>query len=87
MNLYRNMNAQNILWDKKYDYQQGINQLKDSNSSLKAKIWNIEKENRRMEKQIEAWGLNDRQLRPHVDASTMHTVLSDQDYSIVSLKI
>ena len=81
------MNAQNILWDKKYDYQRGINQLKESNSALKAKIWNMEKENRRMGRQIEAWGLNDRQARPYVDTSTMHKVLSDQDYSIVSLKI
>ena len=46
------MTAQNILWDKKYDYQRSINQLKDENSALKARIWNVEKENRRMERQI-----------------------------------
>ena len=87
VDLYRNMTAQNILWDKKYDYQRGINQLKEANSSLKARIWNVEKENRRMERQIEAWGLTDGQPRPYVDTSTRQKVLSDQDYSIVSLKL
>jgi hypothetical protein len=34
-----------------------INILKEENSSVKAKLWNIEKENRKMDKLIEAWSL------------------------------
>jgi hypothetical protein len=43
IDLYRNMTAQNIIWDKNYNYKQIINLLKEDNSSLKAKIWNVEK--------------------------------------------
>jgi len=53
------MVAQNIIWDKNYNFKCVINQVKEENSSLKARIWNVEKENRRMERQIEAWNLND----------------------------
>jgi hypothetical protein len=52
------MAAQNIIWDKNYNFKCVINQIKEENSSLKARIWNVEKENRRMERQIEAWNLN-----------------------------
>lgn len=48
IDLYRNMTAQNIIWDKNYSFKCLINQIKDENSSLKARIWNMEKENRRM---------------------------------------
>ena len=43
INLTRNMNAQNIIWDKNYQFKCIINQVKEENSSLKAKIWNMEK--------------------------------------------
>ena len=48
VNLYRNMAAQNILWDKNYSFKCVINEAKEENNSLRAHIWNIEKENRRM---------------------------------------
>lgn len=41
VNLYGTMTAQNILWDKKYNYQCSINQLRDENSGLRARIWNM----------------------------------------------
>ena len=46
------MTAQNIIWDKNYNFKCIINEAKEENCSLKAHIWNIEKENRRMERQI-----------------------------------
>jgi hypothetical protein len=42
------MAAQNIIWDKNYNFKCIINEAKEENSSLKARIWNMEKENRRM---------------------------------------
>jgi FtsZ-binding cell division protein ZapB len=51
------MTAQNIIWTKNYELKEGINKLKEENSSLKARIWNVEKENRKMDRQIETWGL------------------------------
>jgi len=92
VNLYRNMTAQNIIWDKNYNFKCVINQIKEENSSLKARIWNVEKENRRMERQIEAWNLNDyaqltNQKKLYIDMATFSKVISDQDYSIVSMKM
>lgn len=85
------MTAQNIIWDKNYTFKCLINQAKDENSSLKARIWNLEKENRRMERQIEAWNLADyvqtNQKKPYIDMATVETVLGDQDYHIVSMKM
>lgn len=52
INLYRNMTAQNLIWDKNYNYKCVINQVKEENSSLRARIWNVQKQNRKMERQI-----------------------------------
>ena len=52
INLYRNKIAQNIIWDKNYNFKCLINEAKEENSSLKAYIWNMVKENRRMERQL-----------------------------------
>jgi hypothetical protein len=52
------MTAQNLIWDKNYNYKCVINTVKEENSSLKARIWNVEKENRKMERQIDSWNLN-----------------------------
>ncbi len=41
INLYRNMTAQNIIWDKNYNYKVSINGLKEENCSLKSRIWNM----------------------------------------------
>lgn len=90
INLYRNKAAQNIIWDKNYTFKCLINQTKEHNSSLRARIWNMEKENRKMERQIEAWSLTDYVLttkKPYIDMATVETVLKDQDFNIVSLKI
>jgi hypothetical protein len=46
------MTAQNIVWGKNYQLKQRINTLKEENSSFKARIWNVEKENRKMDRQI-----------------------------------
>ena len=35
------MTAQNIIWGKNYNLKQKINTLKEENSSLKARIWNV----------------------------------------------
>lgn len=91
IDLYRNMNAQNIIWDKNYTFKCLINQATTENSALKARIWNIEKENRRMERQIEAWNLGElvqgNPKKPYIDMATVETVLADQDYHIVSMKM
>lgn len=69
------MAAQNIIWDKNYNFKCVINQIKEENSSLKARIWNVEKENRRMERQIEVWNLNEtinpnNPKKPYIDMAT-----------------
>lgn len=68
-----------------------INILREENSSVKAKLWNIEKENRRMDKQIEAWNLQKifslSKNKPYIDMLTVSKVFADQDYEIVSTKI
>lgn len=92
VNLYRNMTAQNIIWDKNYNYKCVINAVKEDNSSLKARIWNVEKENRRMERQIDSWNLADYAAsgltkKPYIDMATVEKVLIDQDYNIVSMKM
>ena len=66
--------------------------MKEENSSLKARIWNFEKENRRMERQINVWNLHDHAVnnftkKPYIDMATVEKVVNDQDYNIVSLKI
>lgn len=76
VDLYRNMTAQNIIWDRNYRCKCAINQIKEENSSLKAKIWNVEKENRKMERQIEAWNLKDCSSaslngKPYIDMATV----------------
>lgn len=41
-----------------------------------------------MERQIETWNLSEGQTKkPYVDMATVETVLKDQDYHIVSMKI
>jgi muconolactone delta-isomerase len=35
--------AQNMIWEKNYKLKMSINILREENSSLKAKLWNIEK--------------------------------------------
>ena len=92
VNLYRNMTAQNIIWDKNYNFKCVINQIKEEISSLKARIWNVEKENRRMERQIEAWNLNEtinpnNPKKPYIDTATFEKVIADQDYNVVSMKM
>jgi len=50
----------------------------------------MEKENRRMERQLEAWNLNDlpqHHRQPYIDMATVEAVMQDQDYQIVSLKM
>jgi hypothetical protein len=37
------MTAQNLIWDKNYNFKCVINQVKEENNSLKARIWNVEK--------------------------------------------
>ena len=68
-----------------------INILKEENSSVKAKLWNIEKENRKMDKLIEAWSLEkifaSSNSKPYIDMITVSRVFADQDYEIVSTKI
>jgi len=69
-----------------------INQVKEENSSLKARIWNVEKENRRMERQIDSWNLADYAAntltkKPYIDMGTVEKVVGDQDYNIVSMKM
>lgn len=54
---FNRSSAQNIIWEKNYKLKMAINILKEENSSVKAKLWNIEKENRKMDKLIEAWSL------------------------------
>lgn len=83
--------AQNIIWEKNYQLKVLINALKEDNSSLKARLWNFEKENRKMDKQIESWNLSqlfaDSRKKPYIDMATVSKVCSDQDYEIVSNKI
>lgn len=86
------MTAQNIIWDKNYTYKKAINHLKEENSSLKARVWNVEKENRKMGRQIESWNLNsfvsaNLSKKPYIDMATVEKVFADQDYNIVSIKI
>jgi hypothetical protein len=85
------MTAQNIIWVKNYELKEGINKVKEENSSLKARIWNVEKENRKMDRQIETWGLRkafvNTSSKPYIDTATAEKVLQDQDYSITSIKI
>lgn len=92
VNLYRNMAAQDIIWDKNYNSICLINLIKEENCSLKARIWNVEKENRRMERQIEAWNLTDyshlsTQKKLYIDMATFSKVIADQDYNIVTMKM
>jgi hypothetical protein len=71
------MTAQNIIWEKNYNYKCVINQVKEENSGLKARIWNVEKENRKMERQIESWNLSEfaalpqSTKKPYVDMATV----------------
>ena len=37
----KTMTAQNIIWIKNYELKEGINKVKEENSSLKARIWNV----------------------------------------------
>jgi hypothetical protein len=71
--------------------KESINILKEENSSLKARIWNVEKENRKMDRQIDSWGLKktftNNSQKPYIDTATAEKVLHDQDYSITSIKI
>lgn len=77
-----------------------INELKEENNNVKAKVWNYEKENRKMQRQIEGWGLERGLLvegrggkgkgmtsKPYLDSNTMDKVYKDQDYSVVTMKI
>lgn len=68
-----------------------INILREESSSVKARLWNIEKENRKMDKQIETWNLekifNSSKNKPYIDMITVSKVFADQDYEIVSTKI
>jgi hypothetical protein len=51
-----------------------INDVKEENSTLKAHIWNMEKENRRMERQLEAWNLHElpqHYKQPYIDMATV----------------
>lgn len=52
----------------------------------------MEKENRRMERQIESWNIGEYvnlnpNKRPYIDMATVETVMADQDYQIVSMKM
>jgi len=43
-----------------------------------------------MERQLEAWNLNDlpqHHRQPYIDMATVEAVMQDQDYQIVSLKM
>jgi cell division protein FtsB len=86
------MTAQNLIWDKNYHCKCAMNRVKEENSALKARIWNLEKENRKMERQVDAWNLKDfvnvpNSRKPYIDMATVEKVLADQDYSIVSTKM
>lgn len=55
-------------------------------------MWNFEKENRKMQKQIDYWNLEKYPLlegkkTPYLDSNTMDKVFQDQDYSVVTMKI
>ena len=83
---------QDILWEKSYLLKSSINGLKEENNNLRAKVWNFEKENRKMQKQIDSWNLEKYPLlegkkTPYLDSSTMEKVFQDQDYSVVTMKI
>lgn len=82
---------QNRIWLTNYSYKISINRLKEQNSSLKAKLWNLEKENRKMDKQIQNWNLTqifkNSHSKPYIDMDTVLKVFGDQDYEIASIKI
>jgi hypothetical protein len=48
-----------MLWNSTYLTKYNINDFIEENKTLKAKVWNYEKENRKMHKQLEQWGLAD----------------------------
>lgn len=59
-----------------------INELNQNNQNLRARAWNIEKENRKMVKQIESWNLAsgvifDEENRAFVDSATTELVFKD----------
>lgn len=79
------------LWDQVYLTKIKINQLKEENSNVKAKIFNLEKENRRFQKQIEGWNLEkgviiDQNNQAFVDTATTEKVYKDTNFNSVSLK-
>lgn len=87
-----NMEIQNILWEKNYRLKTSINGLKEENNALRARAWNLSKENRKMKKQIDSWNLERSMIlsdnkKPYIDSTTMEKVYHDQDFSVVSMKI
>lgn len=48
-----------MLWNSNYLTKYNINDFIEQNKALKAKVWNYEKENRKMLKQLDQWGLAD----------------------------
>jgi uncharacterized protein (DUF3084 family) len=87
-----NMEIQNILWEKNYRLKTSINSLKEENNALRARAWNLSKENRKMKKQIDSWNLERSMIlsenkKPYIDSTTMEKVYQDQDFSVVSMKI
>lgn len=54
--------------------------VQEENKTLKAKIWNYEKENRKMLKQLEGWGMASEvtsEAKPFVDSATLFKVFHD----------
>ncbi len=54
--------------------------VKEENKTLRAKIWNYEKENRKMFKQLESWGMINEisnEAKPFVDSATLFKVFND----------
>ncbi|EWS71101.1 hypothetical protein TTHERM_000680599 (macronuclear) [Tetrahymena thermophila SB210] len=79
------------LWDQVYFTKNQINELNQDNNNLRAKVWNIEKENRKMIKQIENWNLYkgvifDEENKPFVDSATSEKVFTDQNFQAISMK-
>jgi hypothetical protein len=63
-----------MLWSSTYLTKYNINDYIEENKALKAKIWNYEKENRKMIKQLESWGLAEQiesSAKPFVDSATL----------------
>ncbi|KRX07995.1 hypothetical protein PPERSA_06173 [Pseudocohnilembus persalinus] len=79
------------LWDEVYYTKNKINELQQQNNDTRAKIWNIEKENRKMQKQIEQWGLQqgvifDKDDNAFVDSMTVQKVYKDENFYAVTMK-